>query len=58
MSKEEFEKSYCKKSHMTISEYNEHFVTLPCNCGETMCKGWASVSNNKHSIKAHYDLYG
>lgn len=57
MSKEEFEKSYCEKSHITIAEYKEHFITLPCNCGDSSCQGWASVSNNKHSIKAHYELY-
>ncbi len=57
MSKSEFEGYYCKEAQMTIEEYKECFVTLPCNCGDDVCKGWACVSNSERSIKAHKELY-
>ena len=57
MTKEEFEKGYIEKSGITAQEYNETQVTLPCICGQEGCSGWAAVSNNPHSIKAHKDLY-
>lgn len=57
MDKEEFEKEYCEMSHITLEEYNKTQVTLSCNCSNNGCKGWAAVSNNPLSIKAHKDLY-
>jgi len=52
-----FEKDYCEKSEISINYYNEEFVTLPCNCGQKDCNGWACVSNNKRSIENHTRLY-
>ena len=57
LTKEEFEKNYCEKSNITEAEYHENFVTLPCSCGDSLCKGWACVVKNARSIKAHRDLY-
>ena len=56
-SKEEFEKRYCERSEISIEDYHEYEVTLPCDCGEDGCEGWAAVSDNPISIKAHKDLY-
>jgi len=53
ISKEEFEKEYCKNSNISIKQYHKYFVTLPCGCGEKGCQGWACVCNNKLSIADH-----
>lgn len=53
MTKETFEQGYCERSDISIEFYNDHFVTLPCNCEEEGCDGWACISNNPLSIKAH-----
>jgi hypothetical protein len=58
MTKDKFEQLYCKNSNITTKEYDDNFITLPCQCSERGCKGWAAVCNNKLSIKAHNDLYG
>lgn len=55
MSKEQFEREYCNSSEISIQEYHENFITLPCNCGN--CNGWACVNNNRISIKTHKELY-
>jgi hypothetical protein len=55
--KENFEKRYCNRSNITRDYYNENFITLPCNCNQEGCSGWACVTNNDISIKAHCDLY-
>lgn len=57
MTKEDFIKLYCEKSGITEEELLKTQVVLPCNCNDEICKGWAVVSNNELSIKAHYDLY-
>ncbi|TCW59111.1 hypothetical protein EC917_101365 [Bacillus thuringiensis] len=57
MTKEEFEEGYCKCSDITLEEYNESFVTLPCKCKETSCNGWAVVINSPLSIKVHKEIY-
>ncbi len=57
MTRKQFEENYCNKSHINIEEYNKYFVTLPCNCGEDTCKGWACVTKKESSIKAHRELY-
>jgi hypothetical protein len=54
MTKVEFEIKYCKNSGISLKEYYESFITLPCNCGE--CQGWACVNNDKISIKTHKEL--
>ena len=57
MSKEEFLKQYCEKSKIKEEVLLKSQVVLPCNCNYGNCKGWALVSNNKISIKAHNELY-
>lgn len=59
MTKDEFEKRYCERSEITIDEYHNDYnlITLPCNCGDQSCDGWAAVDNRPIAIKAHKDLY-
>lgn len=59
MSKEEFEIGYCEGSEITIEEYHNEYnqITLPCNCGEEGCQGWAAVTNIPLAVKAHVELY-
>ncbi len=40
MTKEEFERQYIERSGVTREFYDEHFVTVACDCGEEGCKGW------------------
>lgn len=56
MTRKQFEENYCNKSHINIEEYDKYFVTLPCNCGDDTCKGWACVTKREASIKAHKEL--
>jgi hypothetical protein len=53
MTKEEFENGYCERSEITKEFYNEHFVTLPCDCDYKGCEGWACINNDPLSIEAH-----
>lgn len=56
MTKEDFIAGYCERSGVTWNELSQFEVALPCACGEDGCNGWAMVSNNPLSIKAHMDL--
>jgi len=58
MTKEEFIAIYCENSDMRRETYDEHFVALPCRCGEGKCKGWVTISNNPDAIAVWNDLYG
>ncbi|PHA03006.1 hypothetical protein COE51_01295 [Bacillus pseudomycoides] len=55
MTKEEFENGYCQRSGITVEEYNNEFnlITLPCDCGEDGCEGWAAVTNTPRMIEIH-----
>lgn len=53
MTKEEFEKVYCERSGITLEEYHETQVTLPCCCGYDDCLGWAVISNDPRLIEWH-----
>lgn len=57
MNKEEFEKQYCEKSNISLDFYHKHFVTMSCECDGENCQGWAAVSKDSLSIKAHKELY-
>lgn len=50
----EFVKMYCENSGITEREFYENQVPMP---DQTSPSGWAAVSNNPLSIKAHVDLY-
>ena len=54
ISASEFVKQYCKKSGITEREFYATQVPMP---DPTSPHGWAAVSNNPLSIKAHVDLY-
>lgn len=53
MTREEFERDYCERSDITREYYAEHFLTLPCDCDNEDCKGWACINNDEISIHAH-----
>ena len=57
MTKEEFEKSYIEKSAISTEFYHQCFVTLPCDCGDKFCKGWAAIHNSPDMIASHNKLY-
>lgn len=54
ISASEFVKQYCHESGITEREFYETQVPMP---DPTSPHGWAAVSNNPLSIKAHVDLY-
>jgi len=58
MTKEEFIEYYCRNSKITREYYDRYYVALPCNCGEYMCQGWASIRNNPDIIEDHKRFYG
>jgi hypothetical protein len=53
MTKEEFILGYCNRSNITIEQFNDTFVALPCNCGDDSCRGWAVINNSKICIDAY-----
>lgn len=56
MTQSEFIKSYCEKSNITEERLNSlGIVSVPCNCKEVECKGWAMIS--REFIKYHVELY-
>lgn len=57
ITKEQFESNYISKNGIDKAFYKKRFITLPCNCKEKGCKGFASVSNTDICIKIHNDLY-
>jgi hypothetical protein len=57
MTKQEFIDNYCNSNDGKSAFNNKLIVCLPCSCGQGNCKGWAMVSNNELSIKAHNKLY-
>lgn len=58
MTAEEFEREYAERSGIPIEELRETEVVLPCACGEPrLCRGWAVVSKDPASIKAHMRFY-
>ena len=57
MDKEEFELEYININEIKLATYSEYFVTLKCQCGDKLCKGWSAVANNQIAINAHNNLY-
>lgn len=53
ISMEEFEAAYCARSEISREEYSRLFVSLPCCCNASSCKGWVAVNNNPDSIEMH-----
>lgn len=55
MTQIEFIKSYCEKSNITEERLNElGQFSVPCDCKEEGCNGWAMVS--RALIKQHTEL--
>lgn len=57
INKIKFEQDYINRSEISLEEYQEWFVTLPCKCGASDCEGWSAVHANYHSVGIHVDLY-
>ena len=53
MNKIQFEKGYIKRSKITPEFYQKHFITLPCQCGADICRGWAAIHNTPEMINLH-----
>jgi len=42
---EEFEAAYAARSGITVAELRAAGrIVVPCDCGNEMCEGWASVN--------------
>lgn len=59
MTSEEFMRRYAEGSGLSVDECFQAGgqVALRCACGDPECLGWAAVSDNRLSIKAHNDLH-
>ncbi len=58
MTKQEFIDQYIRNMiEEDIKDFLKTHMALHCACGEENCNGWAMVTNNTISIKAHLDLY-
>ena len=55
MNKTQFERGYIRRSKITPEFYHEHFITLPCQCGVDVCKGWAAIYNTPEMIALHLE---
>jgi hypothetical protein len=53
MRKDEFENDYCKRSGWTVEKFRQRYVTLPCNCAEDHCEGWAKISLDEDALLHH-----
>ena len=42
MTRSEFERSCCELKAITLDEFRQTFVALPCDCGNG-CEGWACI---------------
>ena len=43
MTREQFENNYAERSKITVETLREYKEVIPCNCGDKLCTGWASV---------------
>jgi hypothetical protein len=45
---EEFERQYAERSGITVERLREMGrIVAPCNCGEDMCEGWQSTTQER-----------
>lgn len=67
MTKDEFIDAYMKRSGLNKEyrtadgfkvENHPGNIALPCYCGDSICEGWAMVSNYPESIETHNQFYG
>lgn len=51
----QFEEGYAARAEISVEEYRKHLTTMPCDCGDEHCKGWAAV--NKGREQDQINLY-
>ena len=57
MTQTSFIKQYCRNSKLTEEQLNLlGLFSMPCNCGEEDCEGWAMV-DKKWAVLSHTKLY-
>ena len=57
MNKRGFERFYCGNSGITLKQYREYKVTLPCACDYEGCQGWAAIIKDPYIISDHRKFY-
>lgn len=57
MTRDDFLKQYTARSGWSEDSLLKHFEPLECQCGDKTCEGWAMVSKDPWSVKAHNELY-
>ncbi len=53
MTMQEFEEAYCHRRVMSLYQYRQVFVSLPCACGRDTCEGWTAVDASEAAILKH-----
>lgn len=54
VTKGKFEKDYCIERK--IDNYDKWYITLPCNCREGSCRGWAAIRKDFIGIIDHMEF--
>ena len=57
MTKDEFIQEDCQRSGIEWEQLSKRQEVRPCNCGDELCQGWAMVSKDPMTLKAHKALY-
>lgn len=57
MTRDEFEAGYCERSEITVAEFRQIKVTLPCACQEPGCEGWAAIGLETTQLLHHLGFY-
>jgi len=55
--KQTFERKYIRNSGITLRQYREWKLTVPCNCDYEGCQGWGAIPNDPDLIDTHNRLY-
>lgn len=53
MNQDEFERDYAKRTGVTVTQFRDHMIGLPCACEDAECRGWAAVSRDPETIAEH-----
>ena len=48
---------YCRRSKLTVEEFDRKLIVTDCNCGVDWCNGFAVIGNTPEDIKMHRELY-
>jgi hypothetical protein len=58
VSRNEFIFGYCERSGMSVEQYQQHYVALPCLCGDDPdTPHWATVGLRGFELCSHLSLY-